>query len=128
MKKIANYFISLLIVFIFGFLAWNSSEDSVSNPSAVAFSKEVSSKIEQNNFEFNAEGIQKESFSFKAGQSNSRSNEIVRKLTYPFFHTISFFQIELILKNSFEVFFSKKNFIDLFFTTSIIIFPFHYFW
>ena len=128
MKKIANYFISLLTVFIFGFLAWNSSEDSISNPIALDFTKEVSSKIEQNNFQFNAEGIQKEAFSFKTGQTNSRSNEIVRKLTYPFFHTVSFVQIELFYKNSFEVFFNKKNFIDLFFTTSIIIFPFHYFW
>lgn len=128
MKKITTYFISLLTVFIFGFLAWNTSENAPSNAEGIDFSKAISSKIEQNNFQFNAEGIQKEAFSFKTGQNNSRSNEIVRKLSYPFFQTISFVQKELFYKNSFEVFFKEKNFLDLFFTTSIIIFPFHYFW
>ena len=128
MKKITNYFIIIITVFTFGFLAWNNSEDISSNTKNIDCAKEVNSKIEQNNFHLNAEGIQKEAFSFKTGQTNSRSNEIVRKLTYPFFHTVSFIQMELFYKNSFEVFFNKKNFIDLFFTTSIIIFPFHYFW
>lgn len=107
---------------------WNSSKDSTLNQKKLEFSNKTCSKLEQNNFHFNAEGIQKEAFSFKANQSISRSSEIVRKITYPFFYTVSFVQIELFCKNSFEVFFNKKDFIDLFFTTSIIIFPFHYFW
>ena len=36
--------------------------------------------------------------------------------------------IEIFNKNSFEVFFVKKNLLNMFLNTSRIIFPFHYFW
>lgn len=128
MKKTANYFFSILTVFIFGFLIWNSSETFVLNLKNIDLLKEVNSKIEQNHFHSNLEGTQNEAFSFNSGQNQTSSNQIVRKLTYPFLHQISFAQIELFYKNSFEVLFDKINLLDLFFTTSIIIFPFHYFW
>ncbi|WP_320814859.1 hypothetical protein [Flavobacterium sp.] len=128
MKKSVNFTFAILTVFIFGFLVWNSSENSISYSKKIDFSKEVNSTIEQNNFYFNSEGLQNETFSFNSGQNQTSSNQIVRKLTYPFFYQISLAQIELFYKNSFEVLFDKKNLLDLFFTTSIIIFPFHYFW
>ena len=129
MKKSVNFIFAILTVFIFGFLVWNSSEAFVLNSKNIDFSKEVNSTIEQNNSHFNSEGIQNEAFSFNARQqSQTHSNQIVRKLISPFFYQISFVQIELFYKNSFEVLFDKKNLLDLFFTTSIIIFPFHYFW
>ena len=128
MKKSVNFIFAILTVFIFGFLVWNSSEAFVLNSKNIDLSKEVNSKIEQNHFHFNSEGTQNEAFSFNSGQNHTSSNQIVRKLTYPFLHQISFAQIELFYKNSFEVLFDKMNLLDLFFTTSIIIFPFHYFW
>ncbi|MEQ3690334.1 MAG: hypothetical protein ABNG98_02320 [Flavobacterium sp.] len=128
LKKALNYIFSILTVFTFGFLVLNSSEVGVSNLKINNSSKEVNSKIEQNNFHHTAEGIQNATFFLEISQNQASSNQIVRKLTYPFFCQFSFAQIESFYKNSFEVLFDKKNLLDLFFTTSIIIFPFHYFW
>ena len=58
----------------------------------------------------------------------SGSNEIVRKQIPSFLLPTSFVQLEIFNKNSFEVFFVKKNLLHLFLNTSRIIFPFHYFW
>ena len=76
----------------------------------------------------NQEGIQKESVSLKTNQNYSSSTEIVRKQIPSFLLLTSLVQLELFNKNSFEVFFVKKNFLNLFLNTSRIIFPFHYFW
>ncbi len=91
-------------------------------------SKELGFQLQQNDYHFNAEGIQKESISLKSNQNQTNVNEVVRKQIQSLFVFTSFAQIELLQKNSFEVFFGKKNLLNLFFTTSRIIFPFHYFW
>lgn len=91
-------------------------------------SKEIGFQLQQNDYHFNAEGIQKESISLKSNQNQTNVNEEVRKQVQSLFVFTSFAQIELLQKNSFEVFFGKKNLLNLFFTTSRIIFPFHYFW
>jgi hypothetical protein len=90
-------------------------------------SRELSIHFSQGKIDFNQEGIQKESISLKNSQ-NSNSNEIVRKQIPSFLLLTSLVQLELFNKNSFEVFFVKKHLLNLFFNTSRIIFPSHYFW
>lgn len=126
MKKIFHYFTTLLTVFVFGYLLMHSADvfDVETNDS----SKEIGFQLQQNDYHFNAEGIQKESISLKSNQNQTNVNEVVRKQVQSLFVFTSFVQIELLQKNSFEVFFGKKNLLNLFFTTSRIIFPFHYFW
>lgn len=126
MKKIFHYFTTLLTVFVFGYLLWHSAD--VSDVETNDLSKEIGFQLQQNDYHFNAEGIQKESISLKSNQNQTNVNEVVRKQVQSLFVFTSFAQIELLQKNSFEVFFGKKNLLNLFFTTSRIIFPFHYFW
>lgn len=126
MKKIFHYFTTLLTVFVFGYLLWHSAD--VSDVETNDSSKEIGFQLQQNDYHFNAEGIQKESISLKSNQNQTNVNEVVRKQVQSLFVFTSFAQIELLQKNSFEVFFGKKNLLNLFFTTSRIIFPFHYFW
>lgn len=128
MKKVLNYIFSIITVFTFGFLVLNSSETSISDSNNIGFPKEINSEFEQNNFHHTAEGIQNAAFSLEFAQNQTSSNQIARKLIFPLFYAVSIVQIELFYKNSFEFFFSKNHLLDLFFTTSIIIFPFHYFW
>ena len=126
MKKIFHYFTTLLTVFVFGYLLMHSAD--VSDVETNDSSKEIGFQLQQNDYHFNAEGIQKESISLKSNQNQTNVNEVVRKQVQSLFVFTSFAQIELLQKNSFEVFFGKKNLLSLFFTTSRIIFPFHYFW
>lgn len=126
MKKIFHYFTTLLTVFVFGYLLMHSAD--VSDVETNDLSKEIGFQLQQNDYHFNAEGIQKESISLKSNQNQTNVNEVVRKQVQSLFVFTSFAQIELLQKNSFEVFFGKKNLLNLFFTTSRIIFPFHYFW
>ncbi len=126
MKKIFHYFTILLTVFVFGYLLMHSAD--VSDVETNDSSKEIGFQLQQNDYHFNAEGIQKESISLKSNQNQTNVNEVVRKQVQSLFVFTSFVQIELLQKNSFEVFFGKKNLLNLFFTTSRIIFPFHYFW
>ena len=126
MKKIFHYFKTLLTVFVFGYLLMHSAD--VSDVETNDLSKEIGFQLQQNDYHFNAEGIQKESISLKSNQNQTNVNEVVRKQVQSLFVFTSFAQIELLQKNSFEVFFGKKNLLSLFFTTSRIIFPFHYFW
>ncbi|WP_264549960.1 hypothetical protein [Flavobacterium sp. N2820] len=126
MKKIFHYFTTLLTVFVFGYLLMHSAD--VSDVETNDSSKEIGFQLQQNDYHFNAEGIQKESISLKSNQNQTNVNEVVRKQVQSLFVFTSFVQIELLQKNSFEVFFGKKNLLNLFFTTSRIIFPFHYFW
>lgn len=126
MKKIFHYFTTLLTVFVFGYLLMHSAD--VSDVETNDSSKEIGFQLQQNDYHFNAEGIQKESISLKSNQNQTNVNEVVRKQVQSLFVFTSFAQIELLQKNSFEVFFGKKNLLNLFFTTSRIIFPFHYFW
>jgi hypothetical protein len=126
LKKIFHYFTILLTVFVFGYLLMHSAD--VSDVETNDSSKEIGFQLQQNDYHFNAEGIQKESISLKSNQNQTNVNEVVRKQVQSLFVFTSFVQIELLQKNSFEVFFGKKNLLNLFFTTSRIIFPFHYFW
>jgi len=126
LKKIFHCFTTILTVFVFGYLLMHSAD--VSDVETNDLSKELGFQLHQNDYHFNAEGIQKESISLKSNQNQTNVNEIVRKQVQSLFVFTSFAQIELLQKNSFEVFFGKKNLLNLFFTTSRIIFPFHYFW
>lgn len=129
MKKVAHYFITILTVFVFGYLLLHSNDTSaVSQPIKKESAKDLSSYFNQGKIDFNQEGTQKESISLKTNQNFSGSNEIVRKQIPSFLLLTSPIQLELLNKNSFEVFFVKKNLSNLFFSTSRIIFPFHYFW
>jgi hypothetical protein len=128
LKKAVHYIITSLTVFIFGYLFLHSNDAlAISQPVKKESSKEVSYNFSQGKIDFNQEGTQKESISLKTSQ-NSSSNEIVRKQIPSFLIPNSFLQLELFNKNSFEVFFVKKNLLNLFLNTSRIIFPFHYFW
>ena len=101
---------------------------AVSQPIKKESTKEISLHFNQGKVDFNQEGIQKESVSLKTNQNYSGSSEIVRKQIPSFLLPTSLVQLELFNKNSFEVFFVKKNLLNLFLNTSRIIFPFHYFW
>ena len=129
MKKFIHYFTTILTVFIFGFLLLHSN-DTLAVPQEIKkeSTKELSSHFNQGKIDFNQEGIQKESISLKINQNYSGSSEIVRKQIPSFLLLTSFVQLELFYKNSFEVFFVKRNLLNLFLNTSRIIFPFHYFW
>ena len=129
MKKGIHYLVTILTVFIFGYL-WLHSNDTlaVSQPIKKESTKEISLHFNQGKVDFNQEGIQKESVSLKTNQNYSSSTEIVRKQIPSFLLPTSLVQLELFNKNSFEVLFVKKNFLNLFLNTSRIIFPFHYFW
>lgn len=129
MKKVVHYIITTLTVFIFGHLLLHSNDTlTVSQPLKKESTKEISLHFNQGKVDFNQEGIQKESVSLKTNQNYSSSTEIVRKQIPSFLLPTSLFQLELFNKNSFEVFFVKKNLLNLFLNTSRIIFPFHYFW
>ena len=129
MKRVVHYIITTLTVFIFGYLLLHGN-DSLVVPQLIktASTKECYSHFSQGKIDFNQEGIQKESISLKTSQNYSGSNEIVRKQIPTFLLLTSPIQLELLNKNSFEVFFVKKHLLNLFFGTSRIIFPFHYFW
>jgi len=126
LKKIIHYFTTIITVFVFGYLLWHSAD--VSDVETNDLSKEIGFQFQQNDYHFNAEGIQKESISLKSNQNQTNVSEVVRKQFHTLFIFTSFAQIELLQKNSFEVFFENKNLLNLFFTTTRIIFPFHYFW
>jgi len=126
LKKIIHYFTTIITVFVFGYLLWHSAD--VSDVETNDLSKEIGFQFQQSEYHFNAEGTQKESISLKSNQNQTNVNEVVRKQVHTLFIFTSFAQIELLQKNSFEVFFENKNLLNLFFTTSRIIFPFHYFW
>ena len=129
MKRVAHYIITTLIVFVFGYLLLHSNVTlAVAQPIKKESTKEISSHFSQGKIDFNQEGIQKESVSLKTSQNYSGSSEIVRKQIPSFLLPTSLVQLELFNKNSFEVLFGKKNFLNLFLNTSRIIFPFHYFW
>lgn len=129
MKRVAHYIITTLIVFVFGYLLLHSNVTlAVAQPIKKESTKEISLHFNQGKVDFNQEGIQKESVSLKTNQNYSSSTEIVRKQIPSFLLLTSLVQLELFNKNSFEVFFVKKNFLNLFLNTSRIIFPFHYFW
>ena len=129
LKKAVHYFITILTVFTLGYLLLLSNDTSaVSQLIKKESTKELSSHFNQGKIDFNQEGIQKESISLKTNQNISGSSEIVRKQIPSFLLLTSPIQIELLNRNSFEVFFVKKNLSNLFFSTSRIIFPFHYFW
>ena len=129
MKKGIHYLVSILTVFIFGYLLLHSNDTlAVSQPIKKESTKEISLHFNQGKVDFNQEGIQKESVSLKTNQNYSSSTEIVRKQIPSFLLPTSLVQLELFNKNSFEVFFVKKNLLHLFLSTSRIIFPFHYFW
>ncbi len=129
MKRVAHYIINLLTVFIFGYLVLHSNGAlAVSQPIKKESTKEISLHFNQGKIDFNQEGIQKESVSLKTSQNYFGSSEIVRKQIPSFLLPTSLVQLELFYKNSFEVLFVKKNFLNLFLNTSRIIFPFHYFW
>lgn len=129
MKRVTHYIITTLIVFVFGYLLLHSNVTlAVAQPIKKESTKEISLHFNQGKVDFNQEGIQKESISLKTNQNYSSSTEIVRKQIPSFLLLTSLVQLELFNKNSFEVFFVKKNFLNLFLNTSRIIFPFHYFW
>jgi hypothetical protein len=129
LKKAVHYFITILTVFTFGYLLLHSNDTSaVSQLIKNESTKELSSHFNQGKIDFNQEGTQKESISLKTNQNYSGTSEIVRKQIPSFLLLTSPIQIELLNSNSFEVFFVKKNLSNLFFSTSRIIFPFHYFW
>ena len=129
LKKAVHYFITILTVFTLGYLLLLSNDTSaVSQLIKKESTKELSSHFNQGKIDFNQEGTQKESISLKTNQNYSGSSEIVRKQIPSFLLLTSPIQIELLNRNSFEVFFVKKNLSNLFFSTSRIIFPFHYFW
>ena len=129
LKKAVHYFITILTVFTLGYLLLLSNDTSaVSQLIKKESTKELSSHFNQGKIDFNQEGIQKESISLKTNQNISGSSEIVRKQIPSFLLPTSLVQLELFNKNSFEVFFVKKNLLHLFLSTSRIIFPFHYFW
>ena len=129
MKRVTHYIITTLIVFVFGYLLLHSNVTlAVAQPIKKESTKEISLHFNQGKVDFNQEGIQKESVSLKTNQNFSGSSEIVRKQIPSCLLPTSLVQLELFNKNSFEVFFVKKNFLNLFLNTSRIIFPFHYFW
>ncbi len=129
LKKAVHYFITILTVFTLGYLLLHSNDTSaVSQLIKKESTKELSSHFNQGKIDFNQEGTQKESISLKTNQNYSGTSEIVRKQIPSFLLLTSPKQIELLNRNSFEVFFVKKNLSNLFFSTSRIIFPFHYFW
>ena len=129
LKKAVHYFITILTVFTLGYLLLLSNDTSaVSQLIKKESTKELSSHFNQGKIDFNQEGTQKESISLKTNQNYSGTSEIVRKQIPSFLLLTSPVQIELLNRNSFEVFFVKKNLSNLFFSTSRIIFPFHYFW
>lgn len=129
MKRVVHYIITSLTVLIFGYLLLHSNDTStISQPLKKESAKEISLHFNQGKIDFNQEGTQKESVSLKTSQSYSGSSEIIRKQIPSFLLPTSVIQLELFNKNSFEVFFVKKNLLYLFFNTSRIIFPFHYFW
>ena len=129
MKRVAHYVIKVLTVFIFGYLVLHSNDAlAVSQPIKKESTREISLHFNQGKIDFNQEGIQKESISLKTSQNYFGSSEIVRKQIPSFLLPTSLVQLELFYKNSFEVLFVKKNFLNLFLNTSRIIFPFHYFW
>ena len=129
MKKIIHYFTTIITVFVFGYLLLHSNSTlAVTQPIKKESTKEISLHFNQGKVDFNQEGIQKESVSLKTNQNFSGSSEIVRKQIPSFLLPTSLVQLELFNKNSFEVLFVKKNFLNLFLNTSRIIFPFHYFW
>ena len=129
LKKAVHYFITILTVFTLGYLLLLSNDTSaVSQLIKKESTKELSSHFNQGKIDFNQEGTQKESISLKTNQNYSGTSEIVRKQIPSFLLLTSPIQIELLNRNSFEVFFVKKNLANLFFSTSRIIFPFHYFW
>ena len=129
MERVAHYIITTLTVFVFGYLLLHSNDTlAVSQPLKKEFIKEISLHFNQGKIDFNQEGIQKESISLKTTQNYSGSSEIVRKQIPSFLLLTSSVQLEIFNKNSFEVFFVKKNLLNLFLNTSRIIFPFHYFW
>ena len=129
MKRVTHYIITTLIVFVFGYLLLHSNATlAVAQPVKKESTKEISSHFSQGKIDFNQEGIQKESVSLKTSQNYSGSSEIVRKQIPSFLLPTSLVQLELFNKNSFEVFFVKKNLLNLFLNKSRIIFPFHYFW
>ena len=129
MKRVDHYIITLLTVLIFGYLLLHSNDTlAISQPLKKESVKEFSSHFSQGKIDFNQEGIQKESISLKTSQNYSGSTEIARKQIPSFLLPTSFVQLEIFNKNSFEVFFVKKNLLHLFLNTSRIIFPFHYFW
>lgn len=129
MKRVAHYIVTTLTVLIFGFLLLHGNDTLVVSQQVKKEStKEIFSHFNQGKIDFNQEGTQKESISLKTNQNFSGSNEIVRKQIPSFLSPTSLVQLELFNKNSFEVFFVKKNLLNLFLNTSRIIFPFHYFW
>ena len=129
LNKAVHYFITILTVFTLGYLLLLSNDTSaVSQLIKKESTKELSSHFNQGKIDFNQEGTQKESISLKTNQNYSGTSEIVRKQIPSFLLLTSPIQIELLNRNSFEVFFVKKNLSNLFFSTSRIIFPFHYFW
>jgi len=129
LKRVTHYIITTLIVFVFGYLLLHSNVTlAVAQPIKKESTKEISLHFNQGKVDFNQEGIQKESVSLKTNQNYSGSSEIVRKQIPSFLLPTSLVQLELFNKNSFEVFFIKKNLLCLFLNTSRIIFPFHYFW
>jgi len=129
LKKGIHYLAIIFTVFVFGYLLLHSNDTfAVSQSIKTERAKELPSHFNQGKSDFNQEGIQKESISLKTNQNYSGSTEIVRKQIPSFLLPTSFFQLELFNKNSFEVFFVKKNLLNLFLNTSRIIFPFHYFW
>lgn len=128
MKKVIQCFKAIVTVFIFGFLLLHCNDFStVTHVTDKESSRELSIHFSQGKNDINQEGIQKESISLKNSQ-NSNSNEIVRKQIPSFLLPTSLVQLELFNKNSFEVFFVNKHLLNLFFNTSRIIFPSHYFW
>ena len=129
MKKVIQCIRTIVTVFIFGYLLLHSNDTlAVSQPIKKESTKEISLHFNQGKVDFNQEGIQKESVSLKTSQNYSGSSEIVRKQIPSFLLPTSLVQLELFNKNSFEVFFVKKNLLNLFLNKSRIIFPFHYFW
>jgi hypothetical protein len=128
LKKVIQCFKAIVTVFIFGFLLLHCNDFStVTHVTDKESSRELSIHFSQGKNDINQEGIQKESISLKNSQ-NSNSNEIVRKQIPSFLLPTSLVQLELFNKNSFEVFFVNKHLLNLFFNTSRIIFPSHYFW
>ncbi len=128
MKRIIHYFAIILTVFTFGYLLLHNADVSNFDNKSSDLSKNVDFQFQQKDFQCNTEGIQKESISLKSNQNQTSLSEVVRKQVQSLFVYVSFEQIELLKRNSFEVFFSNKNLLNLFFTSSRIIFPFHYFW
>ena len=110
MKKVIHYFTTIITVFVFGYLLLHSNDTlAVSQLIKKESTKEISSHFNQGKIDFNQEGIQKESISLKTNQNISGSSEIVRKQIPSFLLPTSLVQLELFNKNSFEVFFVKKN-------------------